>query len=57
MDRKAVFWCEDQGDLAFYQGSNPVDETVAFLSAGDMVKFETLQTRRMRKALRCVAPT
>jgi hypothetical protein len=39
-DKKAVIWCEDQGDLAFFQsGSEGLDQR-DFFDAGDMVRFD-----------------
>lgn len=50
-DRKAVFWCEDHGDLAYYEApSISLDKTV-FFDAGDMVQFDVAVERRLRKAL------
>lgn len=37
-ESKAVFWCEDQGDLAYYEGGDADD--APSLHAGDMVQFE-----------------
>lgn len=37
-ESKAVFWCEDQGDLAYYEGCAVSDAPC--LHAGDMVQFE-----------------
>lgn len=44
--RKAVIWCEDHGDLAFFHDP----EHALVLEAGDMVRLRTQQTRRMRLA-------
>lgn len=47
---KAVFWCEDQGDLAYYEG--PADDAnmqVSF-AVGDMVAFDVKITNNLRKA-------
>lgn len=48
--KRAVIWCEDHGDLAFYEQTG---ETVANppLEAGDMVRFRSQDSRRMRRAL------
>lgn len=47
-ENKAVIWCEDHGDLAFYQQSeNAVD--VAF-DAGDWVQFDMTTERHLRLA-------
>lgn len=49
-DQKAVFWCEDHGDLAYYDSST--EETVDFdrFGAGDMVMFDVILERKIRKA-------
>ncbi|MCM2562388.1 hypothetical protein M8756_09525 [Lutimaribacter sp. EGI FJ00015] len=44
--RKAVIWCEDHGDLAFYE--DVAAQTA--LDPGDLVKFRSEQTRRRRLA-------
>lgn len=49
-DRKAVFWCEDQGDLAFYQAPDCALDSLVFFAAGDMVQFDTVNSRKLRKA-------
>jgi len=49
-DRKAVIWCEDHGDLAFYLGQ---DESVfggPSLDAGDFVTFQIADDRQVRVA-------
>lgn len=47
---KAVFWCEDQGDLAYYEEPGRLSETVGFFETGDMVQFEVSVQRRLRIA-------
>ena len=49
-DRKAVFWCEDQGDLAFYEETADAVSGYDFFDAGDMVQFEIHVDRKLRKA-------
>lgn len=49
-DRKAVFWCEDHGDLAYYEASDPNFDGSAFFDAGDMVQFDVAVECRLRKA-------
>lgn len=45
-DQKAVIWCEDQGDLAFYRHA---DETQNLsLEAGDWVQFDLEMQRQQR---------
>ncbi|WP_164658580.1 hypothetical protein [Tropicibacter sp. Alg240-R139] len=47
-DHKAVIWCEDQGDLAFYRHK---DETQNLsLEAGDWVQFDVEMQRQQRLA-------
>ena len=45
-DRKAVIWCEDQGDLAFYRHSDVTQNLT--LEAGDWVQFELQEHRQQR---------
>jgi hypothetical protein len=46
---KAVIWCEDQGDLAFY--AHGTQEDAFQLDAGDMVQFDVRNDRHLRFAL------
>lgn len=48
-DGKAVFWCEDHGDLAYFDGSAEADDAV-LLSPGDVVEFEIVLSGRIRRA-------
>lgn len=48
-ERKAVFWCEDHGDLAYFAGSH--DTTAHTLDAGDLVEFEVIWQSKLRTAL------
>ena len=49
-DGKAVFWCEDHGDLAYYDGAlDGIREPLALL-AGDMVEFSTVADGNIRRA-------
>lgn len=50
-DRKAVFWCEDHGDLAYYDGSTSGLDESMFFDAGDMVLFDVSVEQRLRKAI------
>ena len=50
-DRKAVFWCEDHGDLAYYEASETDFDTSSFFDAGDMVQFDVAVDHRLRRAL------
>ena len=47
---KAVFWCEDHGDLAFYH-ANPETSLTIQMDAGDLVQFEVSQKTKLRTAL------
>lgn len=51
-DRKAVFWCEDQGDLAFFDATKDrsAPDVRGFFDAGDMVQFDVHVERKTRKA-------
>lgn len=49
-DQKAVFWCEDHGDLAYYDASEVLTLGEGFLNPGDMVEFEVSLERRVRRA-------
>lgn len=48
-DRKAVIWCEDQGDLAFLNASAEARATDAFFDAGDLVQFDMEIDASMRR--------
>jgi len=47
-DQKAVIWCEDHGDLAFYRQTESDPSVV--LDAGDWVEFDMTMDRHMRFA-------
>jgi len=47
-DRKAVIWCEDHGELAYYR--EPEDCASVSLDAGDWVQFDVASDRKQRKA-------
>lgn len=49
-DRNAVFWCEDQGDLAYYTASPDSTDHHGLFNAGDMVEFDVIVERQYRKA-------
>lgn len=49
-DGKAVFWCEDQGDLAYFEGNCATNGAHASFDAGDMVQFDVSCDARVRKA-------
>lgn len=49
-ERKAVIWCEDQGNLAFYTpGDKSALEGVS-LDAGDLIQFDVREEQNMRFA-------
>ncbi|WP_292063172.1 hypothetical protein [Marivita sp. XM-24bin2] len=48
--QKAVIWCEDQGELAFYTPADgSVDDTPS-LGAGDLIRFDVILQENVRKA-------
>jgi len=49
-DRKAVIWCEDQGDLAYVNGHVSVLNRDDFFDAGDLVQFDMQMCKSMRLA-------
>ena len=49
-DTKAVIWCEDQGDLAFFDGLNDSVDPDVILDVGDVVRFDVTLARNMRLA-------
>lgn len=49
-DKKAVIWCEDHGDLAFFGGASASAFDGPALDAGDLVHFEVTENAPMRLA-------
>lgn len=49
-DQKAVFWCEDHGDLAYYDASDVATFGQEFLNPGDMVDFAVSLISNVRRA-------
>ncbi|WP_298678408.1 hypothetical protein [uncultured Lentibacter sp.] len=49
-DQKAVIWCEDHGDLAFYGGGGTSLFDGRSLDAGDLVQFSVQDGVPMRRA-------
>lgn len=49
-DRKAVIWCEDQGDLAYMNSPDTVLDAEDFFDAGDLVQFDMDTSQRTRYA-------
>ena len=48
--QKAVIWCEDQGELAFYTPENGSIHGAPALDAGDLIQFDVSVQQNMRKA-------
>lgn len=52
-DGKAVIWCEDQGDLAYFTSGTLSDvHSGAALDAGDLISFDFEQKSNIRLAYR-----
>lgn len=49
-ERKAVIWCEDHGDLAFYTECGAAALDAPALDAGDLVQFDMTVERHLRYA-------
>lgn len=49
-DRRAVIWCEDQGDLAYVKPSDDLLRSDDFFDAGDLVQFEMTVSHQTRVA-------
>lgn len=47
-DKKAVFWCEDHGDLAYFGGAQD-SQNITF-DAGDLVEFDVTLKSKLRTA-------
>lgn len=56
-DSKAVFWCEDHGDLAYFDASLEPEVEAVCLNAGDMVSFELTVEDSVRQARRPLVVT
>jgi hypothetical protein len=50
VDRKAVIWCEDYGDLAYFKGSLHEGDFPE-IDSGDLVQFELRRERSVRLVL------
>ena len=48
--QKAVIWCEDQGELAFYTPSDRNMHDAPELDAGDLIQFDVFIQKNMRRA-------
>lgn len=49
-DEKAIIWCEDQGDLAYYSQHDGEDHNPVALDAGDLIQFDLCEERNCRMA-------
>lgn len=51
---RAVIWCEDHGDLAYYRGDRDgaAADRAETMEAGDLVQFDVAPGREMRLARR-----
>jgi len=47
-ENRAVIWCEDHGDLAYYDGAEPKVQAGRSLDPGDLVRFDVSEGKRMR---------
>lgn len=47
-DQKAVIWCEDHGDLAYYHDKDANSHDGLSLDAGDLIQFELFQEHDLR---------
>ncbi|WP_370401285.1 hypothetical protein [Sulfitobacter sp. JB4-11] len=48
--KSAVFWCEDQGDLAYFEQTEEPHVGGRLFVAGDMLSFDVAYEGRMRRA-------
>lgn len=48
--QKAVIWCEDQGELAFYTPDDDSKHQAPELDAGDLIQFDLSVQHNVRKA-------
>lgn len=49
-DEKAVFWCEDHGDLAYFNTKSVSQVDIVAFQPGDMVQFDITVERKTRRA-------
>ena len=49
--KSAVFWCEDQGDLAYFERQDAGYVGGSLFVAGDMVQFDVTYDGKMRRAV------
>ncbi|SFA73564.1 hypothetical protein SAMN05421688_0478 [Poseidonocella pacifica] len=50
VDRKAVIWCEDHGNLAYLNNEGEMPEALPELEEGDIVKFRLQERQSIRLA-------
>ncbi len=48
--RKAVIWCEDQGELAYYAPAEECIHDAPALDPGDLIRFDMIIQQNIRKA-------
>ncbi|GGB96952.1 hypothetical protein GCM10011363_12010 [Marivita lacus] len=48
--QKAVIWCEDQGELAFYTPADGSIHDAPVLDAGDLIRFDVIVEENVRTA-------
>lgn len=49
-DSKAVIWCEDHGNLAYYSAAEQSVHEGVSLDAGDLIQFELREEQDTRRA-------
>ncbi|OWU83508.1 hypothetical protein ATO6_18290 [Oceanicola sp. 22II-s10i] len=49
-DDRAVIWCEDHGDLAYFNAREDALDATPELDPGDLVQFDVTETGRLRRA-------
>ena len=49
-DNKAVIWCEDHGNLAYYNGGAQPYASVFEFDAGDLIQFDLTEEQHLRLA-------
>lgn len=56
VENQALIWCEDHGELAYFDGNHPGAGQIEPISAGDLVQFELkIGARRFARKPRRVA--
>ena len=49
-ESKAVIWCEDHGNLAYYSEPEVTFDSGGALDAGDLIQFDLREEREYRRA-------